>query len=115
MVVATAQRASGADAAVIGIAGWLLPRMGIRDRPAAVAGQGWTRFVERHVRTDVLYVLGEQGNGCDAPAARRACRVRPKASPRDRQLLFSLYSHTQPNFTGARGRARALVWPYSRR
>ena len=34
-------------------------------------------------------------------SCRESCAVRPEASPRDRQFLFSFYSHTRPNYTGA--------------
>jgi hypothetical protein len=41
-----------------------------------------------------------QARGCNLTDVREACTVRRGASPRDRQFLFSFYSHTRPNYTG---------------
>ena len=41
-----------------------------------------------------------QAEGCDAKTVRKACAVKATDSPRDRQFLFSLYSHTRRDYPG---------------
>ena len=46
------------------------------------------------------FAVALQARVCNLTDVREACSLQRDASSRDRQFLFSFYSHTRPNYTG---------------